>query len=788
MSEHEPERIEAERAASDPSSGESGSTSALPARTKLDFKDNARLVGIAVLALASVMFVSNYLIGKSESFKPDFLARVFLYGFTLVNLTMLLVLGFILARNLTKLFLETRRSATGAKFKTKLVMIFIGFAILPSALIVLVGSRIISTAVERWFSHPVEEVLVGAQDVVEHYFHEKQESATFYARRLSREIAEAGLLTPSRLSRLSRTIEARLTQYRLDMITVLSSEQALWTSARPGLPQYNPDSTKRLAEMGLRGEETLYQDELGEGTLIQYVSPVFSESTAGRPADERVAIGSVVVSYFIPRNLASTLEVVNQQANVYQQAEAQKEPIQDLYLSFFVMVSLLLLLASTWIGLYLAKRITGPVGQLVEATERIMAGDMDQPVSGAAVDELSRLMESFNRMTTRVKASQDRLEASRHDLEIKNVELDRRRAYMETVLENITTGIMSFDREGFVTRVNPAALRMLALDSDVGGGHYGEVFGDDALEPLRALVDEMGGIDGRAPLEEELDVTVQGRELHLAVYVTSLVDADGVRTGLLMVLDDLTQLLRAQKVAAWREVARRLAHEIKNPLTPIQLSAQRIRKHVREQSRDLNQVVEDGTSTIIEEVDSLKTLVDEFSQFARMPSVAAEPADLEPLLQTTLELYDGLFQDLVITKKFAEEVPKVLVDPELIRRVFINIIDNAIEANQESGEVVIETGFDEGLGMARVEVADDGPGVPTEEHDKLFLPYYSTKKRGSGLGLAIVKRIIAEHRGRVRVENNQPKGARFVIELPTESSQTSPDEPASAPVASEPLT
>ncbi len=726
-------------------------------------KDNLRLVSFIVLLVSGLALLSTYLVGKSAQFKPDFLARVFLYGFTLVNLTMLLVLVFVLGRNLIKLFIERRRSVRGATFKTKLVVIFIGFALLPSALIMIVGSNLISTAVERWFSHPVEAVLVGAQDLVERYYHEKQESATFYARRLSREIGEGELLAANYLSMLGRSMEARLTLYQLDMITVLSKNQALWTSARPGLPQYNPDSTIRLAETALRGEETLHQDSLGDGTLVQYASPIFRKGS-------REIEGAVVASYFIPRTLAATLEDVNQQANVYQQAEAQKEPIQDLYLSYFVMVSLLLLLASTWIGLYLAKRITGPVGELVEATERVMAGDLDHPVTGPAVDELSQLMESFNKMTAKLKASQDRLEASRSDLETKNRELDRRRRYMETVLENIATGVVSFDRDGFVTRMNQSAVALLDLDPGFTGRHYRDVFRGEALAPFRQLLDAMGGADGRPALEEELDLALGDRELHVSVYVTTISGAEAKEpSGLLMVLDDLTQLLRAQKVAAWREVARRLAHEIKNPLTPIQLSAQRIRKHFRSRSEELSRVVEEGTGTIIEEVDSLKNLVDEFSQFARMPSVLAAPHDLNPLVNGTLDLYDGLFSGLTLTRLLAPDIPRVMVDPELIRRVFINIIDNAIEANGGKGQVVVSTSFDRDLQMARVDVADDGPGIAPADRDKLFMPYYSTKLRGSGLGLAIVKRVVAEHRGRIRIEENQPRGARFIMELPLES-------------------
>ncbi|MFQ5790163.1 MAG: PAS domain-containing sensor histidine kinase, partial [Acidobacteriota bacterium] len=496
----------------------------------------------------------------------------------------------------------------------------------------------------------------------------------------------------------------------------------------------------------------------GDGSLVRYVSPIY-----GSAAQE--VEGAVVVSHFIPKSLASTIELVNDQANVYRQAEAEKGPIQDLYLSFFVMVSLLVLFSSTWMGLYLAKRITVPVGQLAKATERIMAGDLDHPVSGAAVDELGLLMESFNKMTAQLKASQARLENSRHDLEVKNLELDRRRLYMETVLENITTGIVSLDRDGVMTALNPAALRMLQLDDRVLGRHYREVFREANLSELGGLLDQVAA-NRNYPLEEEIDVIIEGRELRLSVYMTSLTHASGESTGMLMVLDDLTQLLRAQKVAAWREVARRLAHEIKNPLTPIQLSAQRIRKHFRARTSELHKVVEECTGTIIEEVDSLKNLVDEFSQFARMPSVSAEPSQLHPLLTTTLELYDGLFKELTLDKRFAPDVPEVRLDPELIRRVFINIIDNAIEATGGKGHVVVTTSYDPVRQMARIEVADDGPGIPRGDRDKLFMPYYSTKQRGSGLGLAIVSRIVAEHRGRVRVEENQPRGARFVIELP----------------------
>ncbi len=730
-----------------------------PDLPRKEWKDNVPLL-LATLLLAAVPLVSTYLIGKSRSFTPGFLARVFLYGFTLINLTMLLVLAFVLGRNLIKLFVERRRAVLGAKFKTRLVLVFVSFALFPSALIVLVGSRLISTSVDRWFSHEVESVLLGAQEIVESYYREKQESATFYARRLSNEVTQNQLLRRERLRVLYSTMEARLTQYRLDMVNVFSRDGELFFHANSGLPlgDYDSGSTARLAAKGLRGEESAGNDALGGGVLVRSVAPIY------RPGTTEVE-GAVVASQFIPKSLDSTIKLINDQANSYRQTEAQKEPIQELHLSFFLMVSLLVLFSSTWIGLYLARRITVPVRLLAEATERVSAGDLDSAVSGAAVDELGVLMESFNKMTEKLKASQERLERSRRDLEVKNLELDRRRRYTETVLQNITTGIISLDESGVLTTINPAALRMLGLSETVLGRHQREVFGEGNLAELGRLVADMEESAERSR-EAEIGLELEGRELHLSVYATALSGAAGEASGVVLVLDDLSQLIRAQKVAAWREVARRLAHEIKNPLTPIQLSAQRIAKHFRARSAELPQVIEECTKTIVEEVDSLKSLVDEFSQFARMPSVSTALQPLNPIVQAALGLYDGLFKELVLEKRLAPDLPDLRLDPDLIRRVFINIIDNAIEATSGKGRILVATSNDREAQLVRVEVSDDGPGIPAGERDKLFMPYYSTKQRGSGLGLAIVSRIVAEHRGKIRVEENRPRGSRFIIELP----------------------
>jgi two-component system nitrogen regulation sensor histidine kinase NtrY len=324
---------------------------------------------------------------------------------------------------------------------------------------------------------------------------------------------------------------------------------------------------------------------------------------------------------------------------------------------------------------------------------------------------------------------------------------------------------VSVDAGGAVTTINSAAARLLGLAAADIGRPAAQVFGRPDLRPVQALL--AASARGRPEqAAQEIAIAREGQDLHLAAVATPLVGESGAAEGLVLVFDDVTPLIRAQKVAAWREVARRLAHEIKNPLTPIQLSAERLRRFFSGAPPATHELVDECTTTIVGEVESLKGLVDEFPQFARMPAPRTVPTDLSRLVLDTLALYNGLFAQVTIDHVFGPDVPLVRVDVEQIRRVLINLIDNAVEAMERRGRIVVETAFDQPNGLVRLVVADDGPGIPPAEREKLFLPYYSTKRRGSGLGLAIVRRIIAEHGGSIDVGDNQPRGTRFTIELP----------------------
>jgi two-component system nitrogen regulation sensor histidine kinase NtrY len=328
------------------------------------------------------------------------------------------------------------------------------------------------------------------------------------------------------------------------------------------------------------------------------------------------------------------------------------------------------------------------------------------------------------------------------------------------------------DGAGRISTVNSAATRLLGLGTEAVGQPASAVFEGEGLEALGAALERtaVGGPDQPA---QEIAIARDGREIHLAVAATTLLGPAEDAGGTVLVVDDVTPLIRAQRVSAWRDVARRLAHEIKNPLTPIQLCAERLRRQLSDGPPAVRALVDECTTTIVGEVESLKGLVDEFAQFARMPAPRTVPTDLHALLGDVLALYDGLFHHVRVERRFAADVPRVRVDPEQMRRVVINLIDNAVEAlvpvadaPERRGVITLETGHDATNGAVRIVIADNGPGIPPEDRDKLFMPYYSTKRRGSGLGLAIVRRIVAEHGGSIEVGDNEPTGTRFTIELP----------------------
>jgi two-component system nitrogen regulation sensor histidine kinase NtrY len=508
----------------------------------------------------------------------------------------------------------------------------------------------------------------------------------------------------------------------------------------------------------MSGAEARTVDRLASGAeLIRSAMPI-------RGSAQGPVRGVVISSHYLPREFVARARGMTSAFEGYQQLRVLKGPVTGVYVSFFLMLTLMILVGATWMGLYMAKRITRPVQLLATAAHEIGAGRFDYRVEIQSHDEFGSLADAFNVMAGDLATSREQLQRSAVDLERRHRDVESRRRYVETVLERIASGVLSVDAAGRIRTGNSAARRLLGIDADVSGQRAADVFGAPGLSPLAALLAD--STTARDTRPQDVSITRDGRELHLAVVMSPLRREDGSSDGVVVVFDDISPLIRAQKVAAWREVARRLAHEIKNPLTPIQLSAERLRRHFGQAPDATRALVEECASTIITEVESLKGLVDEFSQFARMPAPRAVPTDVHALLDGALALYDGLLPEVALERRYGTGLPRVSVDPEQMRRVVLNLVDNAVEAMDRTGTIAISTEHDKVNNLLRIVVADDGPGIPLAERDKLFLPYYSTKQRGSGLGLAIVRRIVAEHGGAIDVTDNVPRGTRFVIELP----------------------
>ncbi len=741
----------------------------LPAPERRPFRDNPRLILAGIVLLLGSLAVIIRLSDRTTRLNPDFLSEVVLYALSIADVTMILALGFVLARNVIKLVVERRRGLPFSRFRLKLVAALLGLTIVPSVLVLLAGSELIRQTTARWFSQPVSDVLTSANAIARTFYGERQAEIAAQASQLASAVPANALLS-SDVDALNAAMSRPVTDGRVGMVEIYRVQPApdgkmetvpIVALQSPTLPpgHIRASSDRLAAKIAGGSSDTQAHEPLdGGGEFVR--AGVLVRDAAGKP------VGVVIASDYLSSDLAKHARRIAEAYEDYSQLQVLKRPLEGVYLSLFLMMTLLILVSATWLGLYLAKRITRPVGMLAAGAKEIGAGHLDHRIEPETRDEFGSLVEAFNTMASELATSQRRLERSRVEMERKNSELDERRRYIETVLERIATGVVSIGPDGRISTINTAAGRLLAVDRTAVGAPFDQVLARDDLQPLAALVRSVGAVTGK-PAAQEIALAREGREIHLAAAATALHGEGGAHEGTVMVFDDVTPLVRTQRVAAWRDVARRLAHEIKNPLTPIQLSAERMRRHFGGAPEATRALVDECTTTIVGEVESLKALVDEFAQFARMPAPRAVPANLNAVLTDTLALYQGIVSHITLERKLASALPPVRLDVEQIRRVVINLVDNAIEAMGETpGTITVETQHDATNAVARLIIADNGPGVPPAEREKLFMPYYSTKGRGSGLGLAIVRRIVAEHGGSIELGDNSPKGSRFVIELP----------------------
>ena len=691
-------------------------------------------------------------------------SSILVFALININVILLLLLLFLTVRNLVKLFFERKKNIMGAKLRTKLVLAFMTLSLLPTIILFFVSVQFISTSIEYWYNIPIERSLTNSVEVGQSYKQDMYSDIISFGNNLSGLITYNGYMLPSKNDELERFIDEKRTEYHLASIKVFSRKMELISFSgddNTDLSSFEDINKKALQESFDKGTDVKDLQPSAHGDLVSVIVPIFSGT------ESKEIVGLISLGKFIPELYVNRLEGITSGLEEYNELKILKNPMKISYMIMLSIVTLLIIFTSVWFGFYLSKGITVPIQELAEGTERIASGDYDFFIDLEASDEIGVLVNSFNRMTLDLKDSKKQLEETNEELIRSNIEIERRRLYMEIVLANVGAGVISADNEGRILTINKSAQEMLGINAEnITGKNYKDVMDQEQVKVIKDLLEDRSLLR-KGFVQKQVILSVGKKSLTLLVSINMLRDDQGKYSGLVAVFDDFSEIERAQRMAAWREVARRIAHEVKNPLTPIQLSAQRLKKrygHVLSEGDE--KVFEECTDMIINQVEGLKRLVNEFSSFARMPALNPNPEDINQIIKEAVGLYQEIQKDIKVIFHDISGIPIFKMDREQIKRVMINLLDNAIAAIEGNGEVVVNVSYDKENEMVRIEIADNGMGIPPYDKLRIFEPYFSTKKHGTGLGLAIVNTIIHDHNGFIDVQDNQPRGTRFIIDLP----------------------
>jgi len=684
--------------------------------------------------------------------------------FAVINIVLLLVilLVYLVCRNVVKLLIESRSNPLGARLRTKLVMSFVGLSLVPTMLLFFAAAGFINNTIHNWFNNQIETSLSESLEVAQTYYKNSATNALYYGRQISVFIRTQKLLNQDNLPQLKELIRQKQKEYNLGVVEVYSAQrEELVRASNPDVPKgefTNPASEDIMR--ALSGNELSRINTVGKADLIRGIVPIYSTW------NDKDVVGAVVVNYYVPYSLVNKMKEITQAYNEFKQLKILKNPIRAGYILTLFLITTVIVFFAYWMAVYLANSMTKPVQELVEATREVANGNLDVQIQLESGDEIGMLVQSFNKMTSDLQTKQSALNSFNAELSRINLEIEQRRRYMAIVLRNVAAGVISTDKSGIITTINKSAEILLNINTGtVIGKNFREILKGADLEIVKETLRDL--LSARQDtVNRQISVDIHGVRKVLHLHLTMLRDDAGDFLGTVLVLDDLTQVMKVQRMAAWREVARRIAHEIKNPLTPIQLSAQRLRKRYLARFSDDEKVFDECTEMIIKSVDELKNLVNEFSNFARMPAINPEPNDLNSIIRETLTLYQEAHRKVEFVFESDPKLPQLVIDRDQIKRVVINILENSLAAMEQQGKIEIKSHYDAELKMVSLTIADNGPGIPVEDKPRLFEPYFSTKKTGTGLGLAIVNSIVSDHNGFVRVRDNHPKGACFVVELP----------------------
>ncbi|HEY6389494.1 MAG TPA: ATP-binding protein [Candidatus Acidoferrum sp.] len=726
--------------------------------SRLDSKQRWRLVlggSLLTLLLAAVFTFGSLQV----PFEPSSWRTLMpLYAVSSFITAALLVFGLILGRTVLRLWAETSREHLGARFKTKMVVGAMAISLLPIIFMFIVSYSLINRTLLRWFPRPLEIASEKTQELMNDFGRGQLPRL----RRLAMEVQEDA--SPSVEDKLQHAFSKGL-----DAAWILDKDG---NSIHGGVVCENQPEDRRgsiCAQVGVLGK---FVRLMPSGIEVWSAGGNDYFAVKVRTLQGEQTIGYAVAAYRTSPNFLSRITEIQSQTREYNQEKQDLRALKRQMLLILLLFTVLLLSSVMWVALFLAKQVTIPIQALAEGTREISAGNFDYQVPEQAQDELGVLVRSFNTMTTQLRDNRSQIDQFTRNLQQAVQELERRRQLMETVLENIPTAVISLDSSGAILRANTAVTRMFGSDAR-NAQSLDELLGPEASRVLQLLMRRslrMGVVS------REIETVVAGRVLHLAVTASSL-GPRRANSGYVLVLDDLTEMLRAQKSAAWQEVARRIAHEIKNPLTPIQLSSQRLSRFLERrdaaESRaprdiELTKLVHECSRLIEREVSTLAALVNEFSQFVRFPTAKLTATNANTIVHEAVEVFSGRLDGITLKTTLGDNLPPVRADGGLLRSVVVNLIDNAAEALENSTfrEILISTCAHPDAETVEICVSDTGHGISPQDKDKLFLPHFSTKNRGTGLGLAIAARIVAEHGGSIHVEDNQPVGSRFLVELP----------------------
>ena len=705
------------------------------------------VLGSIVLVLLTLLFLlqsSNVWKSISVDSASD---TLLLYALSSLNFIAFVIFAFILIRSLLKLRQERRALQLGSKIKTRLLLYFAAISILPLIAMAVFSYLFMNRALERWFTQFPEDVVRKASEVQEKTNLEHLEKFKKIAPMLANALDNQNVQ--------NEDLEEIIKVGNLVRLEILSPERRVLASAQKDLP------TEQLTDVdGIF--TSIYQSNGTE--LPKFNRTDFVVNSA------KMSEGKTLVLATDMRSTEDLKQVAKQSLIEFDRLKSQQKVVRQIGLTTLGLLTFLLIFASSWMAFYIAKGLTRPIRALAVGADEIAKGNFSHRVNIFAEDELRLLVQSFNEMSGKLEGN--------------SAELEERRKYIETILQSLSTGVISFDGTNRVATINKAAIQMFKLeDEDFASFELKQLVNEENAQILEKLIlraKRIGQASEQTVLQREqiVESADVNENLPVALTATALPNENGA----VLVIEDLTELITAQRASAWQEVARRMAHEIKNPLTPIQLSAERIKKNFSRHStvavdsthsnltnkKQLDKIVDESTKTILREVSSLKSMVDEFSRYARLPNVRLEEDDVNEVIRQALMLYEDRIDDVKIEVNLAEKLPKVQIDAEQLKRVFVNLIDNSYEAFEEDNDnktIIIKTLHDAARDLIVAEITDNGKGIMPSNMQKLFQPYFSTKGRGTGLGLAIVQRIISEHGGKIRALANNPKGARFFIEI-----------------------